>query len=177
MGVGYGIVDREGKAIASTGAVQLLEIDKDNWTVKPIHSVEELVNQPRSVHVDSSGHIFISDTFYTGADNVVGRALVTRIATGKAIASTPVYYPNDIKPALDGRWLICAEHENRLIAWDWNTGAREIILSAPVAPFNDLGMTAAQIVAALPSTVATSPAYNPEYSPAQAERCSGVPPQ
>lgn len=146
------------------GTVELFQINKSNWSISSVHVVAEPVYDPRSVHV-ASGHLFISDTFYPGGSNVVGRALVTKISTGLMETWTEVFYPNDMKPMADGRWLICAEHENRLIAWDWQTNARELILAAPVAPFNDPTKTAAQIVAVLPATAALEPDYSPEYSP------------
>lgn len=159
-----GLTMAVGYAQAAANTVELFQINKTNWSLTSIHLVAEVVSHPRSVHLQS-GHLFISDTFASGSGGVVGRALVTKIATGYAVAYTAIYYPNDIKPMPDGRWLICAEHENRLIAWDWQTNAREMVLAAPVAPFNDITKTAAQIVAATPSTEAVAPDYAPVYTP------------
>lgn len=122
-----------------------------------VHTSPAMVSEARALYV-AAGRIYVASTF----DHLVK---VIVISTGLIESQTAVYYPNDVRPLPDGRVLVTAEHENRIFKWDPATDAREMVLSAPVAPFNDITKTKAEIEAATPTTGATEPTYSPEYSP------------
>lgn len=104
-----------------------------------------------------AGWLFIADTFGH-------RVYAVDKVSGGMRNSTEVYYPNYIEPIASDQVRICAEHENRVFVWDYYpTDSRTMVLSAPVAPYNDMTKTKADIVS-LESGTGVTPGYTPPKS-------------
>lgn len=135
--------------------VELFQIAGDD--LQSIHLVAEPINNARGLYVQD-GRVVIAETFGR-------RVVVTKVSTGYLEKSTWVTYPNDVRPLPDGRVLVTSEHGNRIFKWDPVTDARELVLGAPVAPFNDITTTRDEIEAAISDTAAVAPGYSPVYDP------------
>lgn len=105
-----------------------------------------------------AGWVFVADTF---GHEVYGVTL-----GGAKRDFRQVYFPNHLQALSSDRILITAEHENRVLLWDYYPapGSAEIVMAAPVAPFNDASKTKDDIVAAEIGTVDLNSTFNPKKS-------------
>lgn len=127
-----------------------------NFTLAPFFTNPHSAANPRCAYF-YAGWLFIADTFGH-------RVYAVDKASGGMRNSTPVYYPNYIEPIAADQVLVCAEHENRVFVWDYHpTDSRTMVMSAPVAPFNDLTKTRGDIEA-MQSGTAVTPGYTPPKS-------------
>lgn len=132
------------------------------YTMNNLDLTEAFVNPfpagyPRSAVVEG-GWMFIADTF---GHRVYG----VDIPTLGMRNSTDVFYPNHVQMLASNRALICAEHENRVFEWKYSpTVVRTMVLCAPVAPFNDITKTKADIIAGEGATMNPSSAFTPPKS-------------
>lgn len=124
---------------------------------------ENFVNTHSAVYprcaVVEGGWMFIADTFGH-------RVYAVDIASGGMRDSTDVYYPNHVQMLASNIVLITAEHENRIFKWQYSPGAhsRTMVHCAPVAPFNDITKTKADIVAGEAATIDPFSAFSPKKS-------------
>lgn len=121
---------------------------------------------PRGAYL-FAGWLFVADTFGH-------RVYAVDVASGGMRNSTEVYYPNGIEPITSDKVLVCAEHENRVFEWDYYpTDSRTMFMSAPVAPYNDISKTKADIVS-LESSTGITPGYEPPKSACAKEYAGDV---
>lgn len=139
---------------AGTGTVR-------GYTMSEFALTEAFVNPQAASHprhaIIKGGWVFVADTF---GHRVYGVTLA-----GALRDSTEVYYPNHVQALAPDRILITAEHENRVFVWDYSpTHTREMLHSAPVAPFNDITKTKADIVAGEGATLDPASTFVPAKS-------------
>lgn len=140
-----------------TNAVQNVKVYAwANFTLTLFFTNPHSAGYPRCAYF-FAGWLFIADTFGH-------RVYAVDKASGGMRNSTAVYYPNYIEPVAADVVRVCAEHENRVFLWDYYpTDSRTMELCAPVAPYNDLTKTKADIIA-LESATGVSPGYTPPKS-------------
>lgn len=103
------------------------------------------------------GWVFICDTF--------GHRVYAITLTGIMRASVEIYYPNHIHMIASEWGLITAEHENRIVRWQYSPSVSfDIAYGAPVAPFNDPTKRKADIVAVEATTLDPASVYTPKKS-------------
>lgn len=117
--------------------------------------VTEHLSYPRAVHwVGLGGVIAVADTF--GHKVKMIHLSTGKLATNVTHNSFDVYYPNDVRPIGGGKILVAAEHENRIITVNYNTGDRELVFAADIAPYNDIDATRQDIVNHEPASFVTT---------------------
>lgn len=123
-----------------------------------MHTSGHVARHPRDAVVEL-GWVFVADTFGH-------RVYAWDIGSGGMRDSTDVYYPNSVHVMTPAIIRICAEHENRIFDWDYTTNpdTRTLVYSAPVAPFNDITKTNADIVAAEAGTFDPASTFTPKKS-------------
>lgn len=116
----------------------------------------------------AGGWIFVCETF--------GHRVYTVTTYGSERESTDVYYPNYVQTLNGGaQALITAEHENRIIRWDYTaTPETSLEMAAPVAPFNDPLKTKDDIIAEDAGTSDPNSPYDPKKSLCAKESAGSV---
>lgn len=116
-----------------------------------------VANEPRHAEL-IGGNVFICDTF---GHRVYGITLA-----GVLHNSVDIYFPNHIHMLANDVGLITAEHENRVIRWQYSTNPDgfSIEYGAPVAPFNDPTKRKADIIAGEVATIDPASVYTPKKS-------------
>lgn len=156
------------------GSVRLYKLTGSNvcaWTLTHDYTNPFTANKPRCAYYDARW-LWVFDTWghrVYAADRANGGF---RPTTG----ALEVYFPNggDSTPGDPSLVDVCAEHENRVLLWDYDpTTSLSILASAPVAPFNDATKLKANIVAAEAGTFDPSSTFTPKKSKAAVE-CSGI---
>lgn len=143
--------------IYSGDGPDLIKVYDITSTITLLHTSPVSVSHCRGVYIDGD-RLVVASTFEH-------QVKVISISGGATETYTSVWYPNDVRKLSDGRTLITAEHENRIFKWDRVTNGREMVASAPLAPFNDIAKTRVQIEAETPASSAEAPDYTPVYSP------------
>lgn len=111
---------------------------------------------PRSAAV-AGGFIYAADTFGH-------RVVEIEISSGTMTDFTNVFYPNHVQ-VVGGQVVIAAEHENRVFSRGFNpSGPRTMLMTAPVAPFNDITKTKTDIIAVEASTFDAASTFTPPKS-------------
>jgi len=131
------------------------------YTMSELALTEAFVNPQTASHPRHAtligGWVFVADTF---GHRVYGVTL-----GGAMRDSTEVYYPNHLQALASDRIMVTAEHENRVFVWDYSpTHTREMVHCAPVAPFNDIAKTKADIVAGEGATLDPASTFTPKKS-------------
>lgn len=113
-------------------------------------------NEPRHAEL-MDGWVFICDTF--------GHKVYAITLTGILRVSLDVFFPNHIHMLASEWGLITAEHENRVIRWQYHPSVTfDIAYGAPVAPFNDPTKRKADIIALEGGTLDPASTYSPKKS-------------
>lgn len=152
------------------GMVRTYTMASDVLTL--FHSLTQSTQTPRDAYVDEMW-LWTADTF----GHKVFSVTLESHALGALRKTTDVYFPNSICPVPGAPQYvdILAEHENRAFRWNYNVtpNTRDMIMSAPVAPFNDILKTKAQIEAEQTGTFDPASTFTPKKSKCATE-CSGT---
>jgi hypothetical protein len=145
----------------SAGSVRLFTLSGSTvcgWTLTHHSTNTHSAGNPRDAVV-IAGWVFVADTFGH-------RVYAYDIASGAMRDSTDVYYPNSVHAITPAIIRICAEHENRVFDWKYSPAPveRTMVYSAPVAPFNDITKTMADIVAVEANTFDPASTFTPKKS-------------
>lgn len=104
-----------------------------------------------------AGWVFVCDTF--------GHRVYAVTMAGAMRDSVEIYFPNHIDMQASNWGLIAAEHENRVVRWQYYpTVSFTLEVAAPVAPFNDAAKRKTDIIAAEASTFDPASAFSPPKS-------------
>jgi len=131
------------------------------YTMQHLQLTEAFINpqvakNPRHAEL-MAGWVFVCDTF---GHRVYGVTL-----GGAMRDSVAVYFPNHVHMLASNVGLICAEHENRIVRWQYSpTVEFSIEVGAPVAPFNDPTKRKSDIVAIEATTLDPASIYSPRKS-------------
>lgn len=151
-----------GYADSGAGNVQFFNISSGSPVLQG--TVQEPLSFPRGVcWVGLGGVIAVADTY------LHNKLKYIHLSTGQlatvAHNQFDFHYPNDVQHiAGTSTSLVTAEHENRIIKVNYNTGARELIFAPNVAPYNDVTKTMQDIIDHEPNSFITagqSIIYNP----------------
>lgn len=107
-------------------SVELFEVVEGGFT--SVFKNPHKAIHPRSAYY-TNAWLFVSDTFGHEVYSV-------DIRDASKTASLPVYYPNSVKMLSNEEVLICAEHENRIIKWDYTTNEIVNLAGCNLYPFN-----------------------------------------
>lgn len=131
------------------------------YTMQHLQLTQEFVNpqsaaNPRHAEL-IAGWVFVCDTF---GHRVYGVTLA-----GAMRDSVDVYFPNHIHMLASNVGLITAEHENRIVRWQYSPSVSFTLeMAAPVAPFNDPTKRKADIIAMQGGTEDSASTYSPKKS-------------
>ncbi len=170
LGVDYVTVCFEN---AGPGSVRIYAIggaSSCGWSLTQFYVNPHPASNPRGAYYDTRW-LWVSDTFYQPVPGQYGRVYAVDTLNGAMRpgngAFFEVYFPNMIEfvPGSPDKVIIAAEHENRILQIDYEpTVTREILASAPVAPFNDSSKTKAQIISGQAATQDITSIYTPKRS-------------
>lgn len=113
------------------------------------------------IPASNSRNAYVRDNKLYVADTFGHQVYVVDMYTGAKITWTNVYYPNMIDAISNEVVMICAEHENRVFNWNYVTGSRTMVYSAPVALYSNMANGSAFIMANEASTGAPTPPAPP----------------
>lgn len=165
----YVTLSLDATGVGTVRIYKLTGTDQTNWALTHYLTSPQTAAYPRDAVV-AAGWCFVADTF---GHRVYGMALGS--AGGAMRDSTDVYYPNSIDVRAANIIRICAEHENRVFDWQYDTNPdiRTMVACAPQLPFSDITKTKADIVAAESGTVDAASTFTPKKTVAAIE-CSGA---
>lgn len=116
----------------------------------------ETAAHPRHAEL-AAGWVFVCDTF---GHRVFGITLANALSVVHYC-----YFPNHIQMVASDCGLITAEHENRILRWDYHPSPTiSIDLGAPVAPYNDATKTKTDIVSLETGTFDPASTFTPKKS-------------
>lgn len=157
-------------AFDTSGSGSVRAYTMSSFTLTQYLSSSHSAQYPRCAFVDV-GWIWVADTFGH-------RVYAIDLASGAMRPSQgaiSVYYPNtvDFIPGSPDKIIVCAEHENRVFEWDYSPSTVFTMKKcAPVAPYNDMTKTKADMVSGEAATVDSGSTFTPKKSQCAIE-CSG----